>query len=331
VGPIVTSTQLDGEQRIIKSVVPIAFSTPRELASEPFSPAQSFARQFSAESIKAFSTTTLNASQILVARISGSVGTGALASFAPEKAYLVILHLQDCVGGELWKAGQIHSTIPLMAGSLIVTHLEEDPSVLLREAHDFIAMKIPEAALNELADRSGAPRVSKLRSEARAFDAVVHHLARAMVCAIELALDENGHFLEHISHAICLRLTQNYGIQYSHANWACDGLGLEKMRLAKELLAADLTKQPNLEPIARRCGMPVGRFVRLFRQATGLPPHRWLRAIRVQRAKELMGGSSLSLAQVAYECGFSDQSHFTRVFSAAVNMTPAAWRKTRCG
>jgi len=75
----------------------------------------------------------------------------------------------------------------------------------------------------------------------------------------------------------------------------------------------------------------VSRFVRAFREATGLPPHRWLRAFRVERAKELMLSGSLSLAQIAYECGFSDQSHFTRVFSQSVRMTPAAWRRARCG
>jgi AraC family transcriptional regulator len=218
-----------------------------------------------------------------------------------------------------------------MAGSLIITHLEEDPAILLRGSFDFVALKIPETALDELADRSGAPRVNGLRAEARAHDAVLHHLARVMVSAVDLALERSSYFFEHIAHAVCSRLALNYGVPYGHSKSAFLGLSREKIQLAKELLAADLTKQPNLEPIARRCGMPVGRFVRLFRQTTGLPPHRWLRSFRVQHAKELMTNGSLSLAQIAYECGFSDQSHFTRVFAATVNMTPAAWRRARCG
>ena len=40
-------------------------------------------------------------------------------------------------------------------------------------------------------------------------------------------------------------------------------------------------------------------------------------------------GSPLALAQIAYECGFADQSHFTRVFTAAVGATPGAWRRAR--
>jgi transcriptional regulator GlxA family with amidase domain len=62
-----------------------------------------------------------------------------------------------------------------------------------------------------------------------------------------------------------------------------------------------------------------------------MPPYRWLRAVRVERAKDLLFNSSLSLSQIAYECGFSDQSHLTRVFSDSIGITPGAWRKARRG
>jgi AraC family transcriptional regulator len=327
---VTLSIPLEDQQRTLRVEAP-AFSSNNLPDDERLGVEQSFASHFPAESIKTISTISLNTSQVLIARASGAAGTGISASFAPQKAYLVILHLQDCVGSELWKAGQLCSTIPFMAGSLIITHLEEEPALRIRDTFDFVVLRIPEIALDELADRSGAPRVSGLRSETRAHDAILHHLARIMVSAVDPVRESSGHFFEHISHAVCLRLAMNYGVPHTHSNWASGGPGLKAMQLAKELLAADLTKQPDLEPIARKCGMPVGRFVRLFRQTTGLPPHRWLRAFRVQRAKELMVKGSLSLAQIAYECGFADQSHFTRVFSAAGNMTPAAWRRARGG
>jgi AraC-like DNA-binding protein len=75
--------------------------------------------------------------------------------------------------------------------------------------------------------------------------------------------------------------------------------------------------------------MPESRFVRLFRMTTGMPPYRWVRAFRLEQAKELLFNSSLSLAQIAYDCGFADQSHFTRAFAAATGTTPGAWRRAR--
>jgi AraC family transcriptional regulator len=56
-------------------------------------------------------------------------------------------------------------------------------------------------------------------------------------------------------------------------------------------------------------------------------PHRWLLKRRVELAHKLLGNPLLSLAEVAVRCGFSDQSHFTRVFTAMSGASPGAWRR----
>jgi transcriptional regulator GlxA family with amidase domain len=48
---------------------------------------------------------------------------------------------------------------------------------------------------------------------------------------------------------------------------------------------------------------------------------------RVKRAKELLRGTSTSIAEIALACGFSDQSHLTRVFSKTFGISPGAWRR----
>ena len=61
----------------------------------------------------------------------------------------------------------------------------------------------------------------------------------------------------------------------------------------------------------------------LFQRATGLPPHQFVIARRVERARELLrGGTDLSLAEVAACAGFSDQSQFTHHFKRLVGVTP---------
>jgi AraC family transcriptional regulator len=59
-----------------------------------------------------------------------------------------------------------------------------------------------------------------------------------------------------------------------------------------------------------------------------MPPHRWLLSLRVGRAKELMLGTNASLAEIAQASGFSDQSHFTRVFAGIARVSPGAWRRS---
>jgi len=67
-------------------------------------------------------------------------------------------------------------------------------------------------------------------------------------------------------------------------------------------------------------------FARQFKAATGLPPHRYVIARRVERAKRLLQGGDLSLAEVAALAGFSDQSQFSRHFKRLVGVTPGQFR-----
>jgi len=60
---------------------------------------------------------------------------------------------------------------------------------------------------------------------------------------------------------------------------------------------------------------------------TGLSPHRWLMKRRAERARELLFNRGLSLTEIALTCGFADQSHFTRVFTAVFGTSPEAWRR----
>jgi AraC family transcriptional regulator len=50
---------------------------------------------------------------------------------------------------------------------------------------------------------------------------------------------------------------------------------------------------------------------------------------RVDAAQELLLNSTLSLTDIALTCGFADQSHFTRVFTANVGISPGALRRAR--
>ena len=71
-------------------------------------------------------------------------------------------------------------------------------------------------------------------------------------------------------------------------------------------------------------------FIKAFKTTTGRTPHRWLQEYRVGKAKGLLL-RSLSIAEIALECGFADQSHFTRVFRNVTGTPPGMWRRQRDG
>ena len=63
-------------------------------------------------------------------------------------------------------------------------------------------------------------------------------------------------------------------------------------------------------------------FCRLFKQSTGITPYQYLIKCRVDRAKVLLMQRKLSIADVALEVGFSNQSNFTKHFKRLVGVTP---------
>jgi AraC family transcriptional regulator len=78
--------------------------------------------------------------------------------------------------------------------------------------------------------------------------------------------------------------------------------------------------------LADRAEVSLAHFRRLFQEAVGLPPHRYILSIRLERARKLLTMSSLPIVRIAQECGFSSQSHMTACFRAAHAVTPAYYR-----
>jgi AraC family transcriptional regulator len=107
------------------------------------------------------------------------------------------------------------------------------------------------------------------------------------------------------------------------------GLPRRKLRAALEYIEDHLDSELTLDDLAAVAHLSPYHFARLFKASTGLPPHRYVIARRVERAKQLIrGGDGLSLAQVAARSGFWDQGHFSRHFKRLVGVTPKRFRWT---
>jgi AraC-like DNA-binding protein len=81
--------------------------------------------------------------------------------------------------------------------------------------------------------------------------------------------------------------------------------------------------------LAKTCGLSVRAFERQFRTTYRSSPHDYVRQIRVRMSCSALVFSKKSLAEVANEFGFADQSHFTKEFRRIMSETPRAYR-TRC-
>ncbi|MCD0458018.1 AraC family transcriptional regulator [Roseiconus lacunae] len=107
----------------------------------------------------------------------------------------------------------------------------------------------------------------------------------------------------------------------------------ELMQYLQELLPVaryiekHYAEQISMTAMAGLAGLSSTHFNRRFRQLLRVTPTDYLRSVRVQAAQQLLATTSRTLAEIAFEVGFTDQSHLTRRFREVTGMTPAAWRK----
>ena len=160
-----------------------------------------------------------------------------------------------------------------------------------------------------------------------ASDPVVHHLGLCLDTARSRPSEMSPVCADHIASALEAYLRQAHNIVSLPPPAVRGGLAPWQLRQAKQILISRLDEPISLAELARACKLSPGHFARAFRQTTGQPPHRWLMVQRIEKAKQLLVDSTLSLAQIAQKCGFADQSHFTRIFAQLVQSSPGQWRR----
>lgn len=290
-----------------------------------------FAHLFNVDTAHTLTTTSLKTAQLTATHMASSVhGLGKSTPLPLDDAYILALQLRHSGRAELWKRGRRVPTEPYAPGSIMLGHLSEEPVADLPDPFECILFHIPRPAFDELCSLSALPPVGELQDVNRAIDPVLHHLGLALVPAMADPQLAGTLFFDHVAHAMYERLATAYGRFRGPVPPRSRVLSKTQERTAKELLLSDLSAEPRLSEIATACGLPVRQFIDAFRNTTGMPPFRWLRAYRVERAKELLRRTTLSLADIGAACGFADQSHFTRTFSAATGITPGNWRRG-CG
>lgn len=104
--------------------------------------------------------------------------------------------------------------------------------------------------------------------------------------------------------------------------------GLPDARLARviEYMETNIGNTMTLAELAGVAGLSSFHFNRTFRKSMNISPVRYLWRRRVQRAKDALSKTMTPLAIIAYECGFSSQSHFTTMFKRDTGATPLQYR-----
>lgn len=143
---------------------------------------------------------------------------------------------------------------------------------------------------------------------------------------------EAGHptgrlFGESIATALVVHLLKQYSVWQPQLPSETTG-GLAKYQLKKVLdyIHAHFHQDTSLPDMAKVLDLSQYHFCRLFKQSMGIAPYQYVTQCRIDRAKQLLLKSQLTITEIAFEVGFTNHSSFTRVFRQCVGVTPKTFR-----
>ena len=101
----------------------------------------------------------------------------------------------------------------------------------------------------------------------------------------------------------------------------------ERLRIARSYIDRHYDTPITLERISSEAGFSPYHFIRLFRAAYRQTPHQYLMQQRIDRAKDLLRSSNMSINEICYTVGFESLGSFSTLFRRIAGLSPSAYRK----
>jgi AraC family transcriptional regulator len=206
----------------------------------------------------------------------------------------------------------------------LLTHGESHPSRWLQTYNEISLIIRPQFVADVVRDGLAAERIAFV-SRHSVVDPVIADFATTFRAELTADTPNGVMYAETLTVALVLHLLANYGVAKPKVPSPRGKLTAFQLRAVLECIESQLADDVSLLTLAHRAHISPFHFARLFRATVGMPPHRFVLRLRLEKASRLIKAGKMTLAQVAAECGFHDQPHFTRAFQRRFRMTPAMY------
>lgn len=158
-------------------------------------------------------------------------------------------------------------------------------------------------------------------------DPLLYHLSVELTSEMRNASPHSPLYAESLTNRLTLYLLRHYSTGRVVRALPTNHLTFIQLRRVDEYIHAHLDQKISLADLATCLHLSVPHFERMFRTTTHQPPYRYVLEIRLERARVLLQRTRLTLAEVALQCGFSSQSHFTTHFTRYMGVSPARFAR----
>lgn len=211
----------------------------------------------------------------------------------------------------------------LRIGTLCVVPPEAPAQLEVNEPVEFLCVAVARRRFEH--GYGGALRVAGAPMLNYLIDAGISALMTEVRRALLADYGDNDAYFEALVDAVVARMATRKTAWAQRA--AATGGESGAIRSALAHIDAHLEEPLTVAELAAVAGLSRHHFTRVFKAATGSAPHAYLVRRRVLRARELIEGSNLPLADIALQTGFSSQAHMSDVFRQQLGVSPARLRR----
>lgn len=158
-------------------------------------------------------------------------------------------------------------------------------------------------------------------------DPLVSQIGLALKTELEFGDSSSRFYADAAATMLAVHLLRRYSGQTNKIHNEFEKLSKSKLRRVIEYLHDHLVENVSLDALANESGMSRFRLTRLFKQSTGLSPYQYLVRRRLEKVKELLANTDLTIAEIAQQSGFASQSHMSRMFRKYLSTTPKIYRQ----
>ncbi len=193
----------------------------------------------------------------------------------------------------------------------------------------FIHFYFADKDLTELGERVWDKSTDQIFLDDRTFleDPYLANIFTHMVSSLNWQDRADQIALHSSTQMLMIHLLKNYCSRALPALKVTGGLTGYQIRRVKEYIEAHLGSNLTLSALAEQAGLSEYHFSRMFKQSTGVTPHQFVTSKRIDFSQQLLQRRETTLADIAWQAGFSSQSHFSTRFRQVTKMTPIQYRK----
>ncbi|MBP1886366.1 AraC family transcriptional regulator [Sinorhizobium mexicanum] len=255
--------------------------------------------------------------------------TGPQNALTPECTEVVLM-LSGRAGVSRTGNGQTQDVLAQPGMSWIVPIGTEESKIELSGSMECLHLYLPPTLIERsaLADYEIDPAKAELAYAGGLADPMLHQIGSAFRSLLGRGMQPTDRlFVDGMQTALAAHLLGNYAVDRWQPPPKAPSLDPKRLKRVLDFIEARIGADISLDDLAAEACLSPFHFSRLFRDATGLTPNRYVTDRRVQAAREKLALDHSSLVEIALDTGFGSQANFIRVFRKVTGVTPGQYRE----